>query len=73
MKKFLLPLLFVIVGVAVQAKPIDPMTQAVLNAYEKLLQEDPGDYTTLYERAMQYYQLEMYPQALDDVDHALRP
>lgn len=72
MKKFLLPLLFVIVGVAVQAKPIDPMTQAVLNAYEKLLQEDPGDYTTLYERAMQYYQLEMYPQALDDVDHALR-
>lgn len=55
-----------------QAKPVDPMTQAVLSAYDKLLQEDPGDFTTLYERAMQYYQLEMYSQALDDVDHAIR-
>lgn len=72
MKKILLSFILLVAGMTAQAKPIDPMTQAVLNAYEQLLQEDPGDYTTLYERAMQYYQLEMYSQALDDVDHALR-
>lgn len=60
------------VCLTMQAKPIDPITQAVLNAYDKMLSEDPGDYNTLYERAMQYYQLEQYSQALDDVDRALR-
>ena len=42
------------VCLTMQAKPIDPITQAVLNAYDKMLSEDPGDYNTLYERAMQY-------------------
>lgn len=60
------------VCLTMQAKHIDPITQAVLNAYDKMLSEDPGDYNTLYERAMQYYQLEQYSQALDDVDRALR-
>lgn len=72
MKRILLSLFLLVSSLAVSAKPIDPMTQAVLNAYDKLMQEDPGDFTTLYERAMQYYQLEMYSQALDDVDHAIR-
>lgn len=61
-----------LLSLGAEARPIDPMTQAVLNAYEEILRSDPGDYNTLYQRAMQYYQLSMYTQALADVDHALR-
>lgn len=53
-------------------KRIDPITQAVLNAYEDILKEEPGDYHTLYQRAVQYYQLEMFDNAMDDIDRALR-
>lgn len=57
---------------ALQAqKPVNPMTQAMLDAYETLLKENPSDWLTLYERAMQYYMLDRYDEALNDVNKSI--
>lgn len=59
-------------SVAVPARTIDPITQAMLDGYDNILRADPSDYTTLYQRAMQYYRLDMADEALADVRNALR-
>lgn len=53
------------------AKQINPLTQAMLDGYETLLQQDPNDYLTLYERASQYYRLDDYDKALSDIKKAI--
>lgn len=53
------------------AQQINPLTKAVLNGYGQLLSENPKDYTTLYQRASQYYNLSMYDEALVDIIKAL--
>jgi len=50
----------------------NPMTRAVLDAYEKLLKEDPADYETWLNRANEYYRHNEYMRALNDVDNALK-
>lgn len=55
-----------------QARQIDPITQAVLRSYEEILTQNPKDYETLYQRAVKYYDLNMYDQALNDVAKALQ-
>lgn len=50
----------------------NPMTRAVLDAYEKLLKEDPTDYETWLNRANEYYRQNEYMRALNDVDNALK-
>lgn len=52
-------------------KPVNPMTQAMLDAYETLLRENPADWLTLYERASQYYMLDRYDEALDDINRSI--
>lgn len=47
------------------------MTQSMLDGYAKLLEKNPKDYLSYYERATQYYRLSMYDQALSDVKKAL--
>ncbi|MDE5652778.1 MAG: tetratricopeptide repeat protein [Muribaculaceae bacterium] len=71
---FLRPLcaLAVVAALSVGAQKINPITQAVLNGYAELLQENPKDYETLYERAAQYYKLGLFPQAQDDLNAALQ-
>lgn len=54
------------------AQKINPMTQAVLNGYSELIEQNPKDYETLYERASQYQQLGMYENALDDIKNAIK-
>lgn len=53
------------------AQKIDPMTQAVLNGYTEILDKNPKDFETLYERAAQYQQLGMDQEALSDIKAAL--
>ncbi len=53
------------------AQQINPLTKAVLNGYQKILNENPKDYQTLYQRATQYYNLSMYDEALVDIIKAL--
>ncbi len=54
-------------------KGIDnPMTQAVLKVYERLLQEDPTDWETWMARANEYYVHSEYLRSLNDVDNALK-
>lgn len=64
--------LAVVASLTAGAQKINPITQAVLNGYTELLQEDPKDYQTLYERAAQYYQLGLLDQAKDDLTAALQ-
>ncbi|MCM1377623.1 MAG: tetratricopeptide repeat protein [Clostridium sp.] len=53
------------------AQQIDPLTKALFNGYEELLQENPKDYHTLYERAALYYNLSQYDNALNDLIKAI--
>lgn len=53
------------------SQQINPMTEAVLRNYTEILQENPKDYITLYDRASQYYSIGDFVRALSDVDLAL--
>lgn len=56
----------------VNAQSIDPVTQAALDGYKQLLQENPNDYVTLYQRAAQYYLMKRYDDALQDLQAAIK-
>ncbi len=49
-----------------------PMTKAVMNVYQQLLDEDPHDYETYYRRACEYYKHNQYQLALSDINNAIR-
>lgn len=53
------------------AQQINPITQAMLDGYAELLQANPNDYLTLYERASQYYNISDYESALSDIQRAI--
>lgn len=53
------------------AREISPMTQAMLNSYSKILADNPNDYFTLYQRAMQYYLISEYDDAQNDLIKAI--
>lgn len=53
------------------AQQINPITQAMLDGYAELLEANPNDYLTLYERASQYYNLSNYEAALSDIKRAI--
>lgn len=59
------------IGLSGAAKQINPITQAMLDGYEALLEQNPNDYLTLYERAAQYYRLDDYDKALSDIKKAI--
>ena len=50
---------------------INPLTRAMLDGYASLLEQNPNDYLTLFERASQYYRLDNYDKALSDIKRAL--
>lgn len=54
------------------AQQLNPMTQAMLSSYAEILKEDPKDYITLYQRALQYAQIGMNDEALADIGKALQ-
>lgn len=49
----------------------NPITQAVLAAYEEELNENPRNYNVLINRADEYYRHDEYIRALADVDKVL--
>lgn len=53
------------------AQQINPITKAILAGYDELLQQNPKDYETLYERGAQYYRLSQYDRALNDLTKAV--
>lgn len=53
------------------AQQINPMTATVLQGYAEILEENPNDYMTLYDRASMYYDMGEYVRALSDIDMAL--
>lgn len=53
------------------AQQINPITQAMLDGYKQLLEENPKDYFTLYQRSAQYYRLSLYDMALTDIEKAI--
>lgn len=54
------------------SQQMSQLTKAIFSAYEETLREDPKDYITLYRRAVEYYRLNMYANALDDVETAIK-
>lgn len=63
--------LFLIGCAAANGQQISPLTKAMLRGYETVLNQNPKDYNTLYQRATQYYNLSMYDEALVDIVKAL--
>ncbi|MCH5244977.1 MAG: tetratricopeptide repeat protein [Muribaculaceae bacterium] len=49
-----------------------PITRAMMRVYDEVIDENPRDYETLLRRGNEYYNHDMYKQALDDVNNALR-
>lgn len=60
------------ISVTAQNSQLNPMTQAMMNAYQKLIDENPQDYETYLKRANEYYRYNQYLRALNDVDEALK-
>lgn len=56
---------------AVSAQQINPITKAMLDGYSEWLAQNPNDYETLYERAAQYFQLQMSDNAYIDIVKAI--
>lgn len=50
----------------------NPLVRAVMAVYDEAIAENPGDYEALLRRGNEYYNLNMYRQALDDVNQAMR-
>ncbi|MDE6466891.1 MAG: hypothetical protein K2L44_09330, partial [Duncaniella sp.] len=46
-------------------------SKVMLNAYDALLEEDPRDPEILFRRAGEYFKLNDYVRALDDVNNAI--
>lgn len=67
-------LIMVLVTFALNAQSSydDPMSQALLKAFDELLAEDPRDPETLVRRAELYYSHRDYIKALDDVNTAMK-
>ncbi len=49
-----------------------PVTKAMMGVYNSVLEENPRDYETMLRRGNEYYNHNMYRQALDDVNNAMR-
>ena len=54
------------------AEAPNPMKEALMKAYQALLDEDPHDAETLFRRANEYYLRNDYIKALDDINNALK-
>ena len=59
-------------AVHAQKRIDNPMTRAVLDVYQRQLQEDPTDWETWMRRANEYYNHDEYMRALNDIDNALK-
>ena len=59
-------------GASAQSSYDDPMSQALMQAFDELLEEDPRDPDTLVRRAGLYYAHQDYVKALDDVNTAMK-
>ena len=69
----ILSLLLLGIGNAMsQQRKSNPMTKAVIEVYNKLLQEDPKDYETYFHRANEFYKQNLYMRALSDIDNAIK-
>ncbi|MDE5687775.1 MAG: hypothetical protein K2I18_04015, partial [Paramuribaculum sp.] len=57
--------LAVAANAAAQTAADSPMTRAVMQVYDKMIEADPSDYETLFARATEYYNQDEYLRALD--------
>lgn len=53
------------------SQQINPITQAMLDGYQQILDQNPEDYFTLYQRSAQFYRLSFYDKAADDIEKAI--
>lgn len=49
-----------------------PMTRAVMQVYDKMIEADPTDYESLLARAQEYYNHDDYVRALADLNQAIK-
>lgn len=54
-----------------QAKPMNPITRAMMNVYDKQLADNPNDYDVYFRRASEYYNHDQYLRALSDIENAI--
>ncbi|MDE7146439.1 MAG: tetratricopeptide repeat protein, partial [Duncaniella sp.] len=50
----------------------EPMTKALMNTYQQLLDEDPHDADVLFRRANVYYKCGDYLRALEDINNGFK-
>ena len=70
-KKIILAAALLLPGAAM-AQQMSDITLAILEAYQKTLDENPEDFDTYYQRAVAYYQLSQYDKALQDLKAAIK-
>ncbi len=51
---------------------LNPITKAMMDTYQKIIDENPQDYETYLKRATEYYRHDQYLRALNDVNEALK-
>lgn len=51
---------------------MNPLTQAMMQIYDKELESNPTDYEAYFRRASEYYNLDQYLRALSDIDNAIK-
>lgn len=71
MLRIIISVMAIIATLVMSAQKINPITQAMLDGYKQILDANPDDYFTLYQRAQQYYQLSYYDLALTDAKKAI--
>lgn len=74
MKKFLIAglLLASAFGMNIRAQQYDDLTKMMLRTYAELLEQDPRDYKTYFERGVMYSRMGQYDEALTDLTKALQ-
>lgn len=55
-----------------QSSRLNPVTKAMMDTYQRLIDENPQDYETYLKRANEYYRYDQYLRALNDVNEALK-
>lgn len=59
-------------SISASAQQLDPLQKALLNTYEQLLQENPKDFQTYFERGSMYYSMGLYDKAMNDLIKAVQ-
>ncbi len=74
MRKFPIIIVLAVASFTATAQDLssNPVQQAIMDAYDRLIKEDPNDFEPYFRRAADFYRMNQYLRALSDVNEAIR-